>query len=125
MAVLVARVALAVVFTWAAGSKLRSQSQTAEGFESLGLQAPHLLARIVPAGELVIVGLLLVVPVWGALVAFAVLGGFTVVLADVLRRGVTVNCRCFGGSSEQPVSHRSLVRNGALMAVAFFVVLGA
>ena len=119
----VAAAGLALVFAWAAVAKLRSPGRTAEGFAALRLPRPDALAWAVPGIELATAVALLVRPVWGALVAFALLTGFTVFLADVVRRGVPVSCHCFGAGVDRPVDRRSLYRNGALLSIALFVVV--
>ncbi len=119
----VAAASLALVFAWAAVAKLRSPGQTAEGFAALHLPRPDALAWAVPGIELATAVALLVRPVWGALVAFALLTGFTVFLADVVRRGVPVSCHCFGAGGDRPVDRRSLYRNGALLAIALCVIV--
>jgi hypothetical protein len=67
--------------------------------------------------------LLIVRPAAGAVIAFALLTGFTAILAPVVRSGRDVACGCFGG--EQPVSGATLIRNGALMVAALIVVVAA
>ncbi|MDA3038152.1 MAG: hypothetical protein O3C27_01260 [Actinomycetota bacterium] len=119
---LVAATGLSLVFGWAAVAKLRSQEQTAQGFAALHLPKPGTLARAVPGVELATAAALLVRPVWGAVVAFALLAGFTAFLADVVRRGIPVSCHCFGAGTERPVDRRTLYRNAVLLLTALAVV---
>lgn len=118
-----AAVALAIVFALAAIAKLRSQQSTALGFAELHLPMPSLTARLVPAVELATAALLLVRPLWGGFVAFALLVGFTAFLADLVRRGVRVPCRCFGAVSAAPTSRAALRRNAVLLVLTLAVVL--
>ncbi len=115
-------VGLALVFVWAASTKLRSPRRTAEGFAALHLPWPGMLALAVPGLELVTAAALVLRPAWGAMVAFALLAGFTVFLADLVRRGVPTACSCFGSSGDRPVDRRSLYRNAILLSVALAVV---
>jgi hypothetical protein len=124
----VAAAVLAAVFTWSALAKLVRRDATADAFAALGLHRPRDLAVVVPALELLVALELVVVPLVGAYGALFLLIAFTVVLLGVVRRGVLVECACFGSVSSrpaEPVSWRSLVRNSALVALAVFVALGA
>ncbi len=114
----VAALLLAGVFVAAAVTKLRDLEGTRAGFVDLGLPQPQVLAWLVPALELVVVILLLVVPGWGGVAAFALLAAFTVVLWVTISSGKLVPCRCFGGTSEEPVSWVQVVRNLWLMILA-------
>lgn len=86
-----------------------------------GLVGP--VAGIVVAGEIAVPMLLLApwpsraVPLGGFAVALLLLGGFTIAVGAVLRRGVPAACRCFGGAGA-PFSRRHVVRNLALATVA-------
>lgn len=118
-------VLLAVVFAWAAGAKLAARPDTAAGFASLGLPAPEAMVWVMIGLEIAIAALLVIVPGWGSLLAFAVLAGFTVFLVGLVRSGRPVSCRCFGGASTEPVSGKTLIRNGLLLALAAVVALTA
>ena len=112
---------LAVVFVWAAVAKLRDRPATVRAFTDAGLPAPEALAVVVPVVELVLAGLLVVVPAWGATAALAVLAGFTTQLALARRRGVDVGCGCFGGTRPVP-ARLELARNAGLALIALIVV---
>ncbi|MGF1595853.1 MAG: MauE/DoxX family redox-associated membrane protein [Acidimicrobiales bacterium] len=113
-----AALALAAVLVVAAAAKLRRPAATADDFASLGLRHSKVLARLVPAVEVATALALVVARPWGATVAFALLVAFTVVLATVVRSGRVVTCSCFGGATGEPVSPRTLARNGVLLALA-------
>lgn len=115
---------LAVVLAVAAGAKLARRGDTGQELAQLGLLAPELLARVVPVVELATAVLLVVVPAWGGVAAFALLAAFTVVLVRVLRSGRVVSCNCFGALSRRPVSGWSLARNGVLLALAAVAAAG-
>jgi uncharacterized membrane protein YphA (DoxX/SURF4 family) len=119
--VLVARIAataLALVLVVAAGAKLRQPDRTGADLAQLGLAAPRVLAWLVPAAELVAAGLLVAVPAWGGIFAFALLAAFSAVLIQVLRSAQTVSCNCFGALGRQPVSVWSLARNLVFLVLA-------
>lgn len=120
----VAATVLAAVFGWAAVAKLRAGAATAAGFAGLGLPAPQLLARLVPAAELVLAAALVLVPAWGAAAALVLLAAFTGVLVVNLGRGAT-GCNCFGSRPRAgPVSGIEVVRN-LLLAAGAVVATGA
>ena len=109
---------LAGVLLWAAAVKLRRPQVAAASFEQLGLRAPAVLARVVPAAEMAVAALLLTRPWLGGWLALGLLAAFTAVLLPVVRSGRAVGCGCFGSSSEAPVTWAALARNGALAAAA-------
>ncbi len=114
--------ALALVLISAGVAKLRRPAETEASFAELGLPAPTVLARLVPFAEIGVAIGLVVVPGWSALVAFAMLAAFTVVLVVALRSPAPKSCACFGVASERPVSPLDISRNLLLMAVAAAVV---
>ena len=117
-----AALVLAAVFVHAAVAKLRDQHGTATAFRELGL--PGSAATVVPIVELALAAALIVVPGWAAVVALALLAGFTTFLGLSIRAGVQAGCNCFGSARRAPVSWIELARNGLLAALAV-VALGA
>ena len=115
---LAAAVALAGVLVVAAAAKLGDRAATTADFASLGLPVPAMWAVAVPLAELATALVLVVLPGWGGVAAFALLAAFTATLALVVRSGRVVTCACFGGASTEPVSIRHLARNGLLLALA-------
>ncbi len=116
-------VILAGVLFWAAVTKLRDRTGTATGFEQLGLPGAQILASAVPVVEVATAFALVAVPGWGGVASFALLAGFTVVLVTTLRSGRMVACRCFGGTSDAPVTRGHLLRNAGLMVMAVFATV--
>lgn len=111
--------ALAAVFVVAATSKLRAPEIVRRDFEAMGLRNPSLMARVVPALELVIAVSLVVAPSVGASLATTALVAMTVVLVRLLRAGTTAYCACFGSASTaRPLTWRAVARNVALVAAA-------
>ncbi|QBI19131.1 hypothetical protein ER308_05980 [Egibacter rhizosphaerae] len=109
---------LAAVFLWSAAAKGRTLPATVEALRGLRLPAPRLLAPALVAGEALLALLLLATPAIGAAAALLALGGFSAVLALLLRRGITSPCACLGGDARQPLSWRAVARNGLLALFA-------
>ncbi len=109
---------LAIVFGWAAGAKLGSRDETVAGFADLGLPFPAVFMKLVVGAEIGTALVLLMAPRWGAILAFALLAGFTVYLAQLVRSPNPIACRCFGAASSETVSARSLLRNGVFLVMA-------
>ena len=122
-----AALVLAAVFGWAAVAKVRAAGPTTASFRGLGLPAPRLLARAVPAVEAVLAVALVLRPAVAAFAALALVVVFSLVIVRAVAAGSTVGCACFGGGSgedDRPVSVLEVVRNGGLGALAI-VATGA
>jgi hypothetical protein len=109
---------LAAVFVAAAGFKLLDGATTIAEFDGLGLPRSGLLARLVPAVEVLTAALLLVRPRLGSMASVVLLAVFTAVLARALHQGKSATCGCFGAVGAAPISSATLVRNGVLMVMA-------
>jgi hypothetical protein len=112
-----ARVALGLVFIYAAIAKVRTPH-----WSILALEAgtPRTVVMVLPAVESLL-GLALVVQLFPSVVgwiAVAVLAAFTATLAHRLHSGSKAPCNCFGGASNDPVGARTIARNIALLLVA-------
>ena len=86
---------------------------------------PDVLAWAVPFLELGVGVLLILAPGWGGVAAFGLLLAFTVVLITTISSGRLVPCRCFGGTSDEPVSWSQVVRNIWLLVLAGIASLAA
>lgn len=111
------------VFVVAGVSKLSAPSQWRS--QAAGLSVPGGVAGVVPYVELSVGALLLVqvqrsATAWCAVV---MLLAFTGVLARQLMQGKRPPCACFGALSVRPIGVSTLVRNGALIAVAVVAAL--
>ena len=118
----ISAIVLIITFSAAAFAKLRDLNGVAKGFADLGLPWPQVLSKVVPAGELLAALLLFFATPIGATAAFAVLLGFTVFLAQLMRDGAPVPCNCFGATSDRPVGAIHLVRNGLLIGCAILAL---
>ncbi|WP_255424232.1 MauE/DoxX family redox-associated membrane protein [Corallococcus sp. AB011P] len=116
------RLMLSLVFVLAAISKARGRKPFEDFIQTLvNFGLPPSLAGAPLAATLILAEaasalLLLLNVAAGYALALALLGGFTLGIAWVLRRGAKVACRCFGASNT-PVGAAHLVRNGLLLAV--------
>ena len=127
-ALLIARLALAVVFLISGVTKLSDRRGSRAAMMRMGF-APSLttpLALALPVSELIAAIALLpagsATP--GAWVALFLLGVFTVGILSILIRGVATDCHCFGQLHSAPVGWSTLGRNVALVIIAAFVVIG-
>jgi uncharacterized membrane protein YphA (DoxX/SURF4 family)/thiol-disulfide isomerase/thioredoxin len=127
LALLVARLVLALVLAVAGFAKLTDPAGSRAAVTGFGLPSAlaRALATLVPVAELVIAILLLPVATaaWAALAALVLLAVFTGAIAFTLSRGGAPECNCFGVLSRQPVGTGTLIRNGVLMALAAFVAV--
>ncbi len=119
----VAAASVALVFTVAAVAKIRRPA-TAE-LRRLGLPAPHLLAAALPAGELLLVALIVASPRMGSAAAMVVLAVFTRVLIRAVADGLDLSCGCFGSAGNRPVTWATVGRNGVLVTLATLGTIGS
>jgi peroxiredoxin len=128
IALVVVRLLLAAVFAVAALAKLADRAGSRQAIVDFG--APRALASpgalLLPLAELSVAVALIprATAWWGALGALALLLLFSAAIATNLARGRKPDCRCFGQLSSSPVGWMTLARNGALAALAGFVVAG-
>ena len=119
--VLIARLALAAVFAYAAIAKLRQPWQlftmTIDSYQMhLPVSAVNLLAQILPWFELVL-GVALLVGWklrWFASAAALLLAAFFSVMLRAYYLGLTIDCGCFGPGEHLGV--KTLLRDGSLFA---------
>ncbi len=128
-AALALRVLLGAVFIYAAYTKLRQSwllfALSIDSYQLLPEWAVFTLARTLPALELAL-GVLLVAGVWLrylSVVAAAILALFFSVMVVLYFRGAGIDCGCFGVG--EPLSPKTLVRDGALLAAAIALVVYA
>ena len=126
-AALALRVLLGAVFIYAAYTKLRQSwllfALSIDSYQLLPEWAVFTLARTLPALELAL-GVLLVAGVWLrylSVVAAAILALFFSVMIVSYFRGVGIDCGCFGVG--EPLSLKTLVRDGLLLLAALTLVL--
>ncbi|HWD51503.1 MAG TPA: MauE/DoxX family redox-associated membrane protein [Acidimicrobiales bacterium] len=127
MALLVARLGLAAVFTAAVAAKLGDHTATRLSTVQFGvpdaIAAP--LEWVLLACELAIAVSMIVA--WtaatGALGALALLTGYSTAVIASLLRGRAPECHCFGRFSKAPVGWSTVARNGLLGAIAAYIAL--
>ena len=114
----VGAVYLAIILVWAATLKLQNRATTVDDFRQLGIPGSSLVARLLPAVELLVAGGLLIFPGWAGVAAFFLLAAFTSILVTIIRSGQQLSCSCFGRSSRSPVTKFDIARNVVLLALA-------
>lgn len=118
-----AQFVVAATFLLAAWAKLRDFAGFAGGLHDYGLLPPaaeRLVARLIPAAE-VVVGTALLLGIahpWPALAAAALSAIFGAAIAITARRGRDIPCHCFGTSSKHRVGSGALLRVAVLMLLA-------
>jgi peroxiredoxin len=125
-ALLIARLVLAGVFTLAGVAKLSDLKGSRRAIINFGVPSAIAtpLGLLLPLAELTVAATLLAASTawWGALGALALLSVFVVGITYNLARGRKPDCHCFGQLHSAPVGWKTLARNGALAAIAGFVL---
>jgi len=125
-ALLISRLLLSLVFIVAGLAKLADVPQSRKTLANFGV--PSILAAplglLLPLTELAVAAALIppITAWWGALGALALLLLFVVGIGINLIRGHKPECSCFGQLHSAPAGWKTLARNGALAAVAGFVL---
>jgi thiol-disulfide isomerase/thioredoxin len=126
LALLLARLLLAAVFTVAGLAKLADLPGSRQAVRDFGaparLAAP--LGFLLPVAELAVAIALIpnVSAWWGALGALVLLLVFVAGIGASLARGKHPDCHCFCQIHSRPASWPTLVRNGVLAVVATFIL---
>jgi uncharacterized membrane protein YphA (DoxX/SURF4 family) len=124
--VLLARLALGLVWITAAASKLLAEGRLRDAvadFHLLPRPAAIAVGTVLPPIELLLGGLL-IIGQWTTRAAEAsvvLLLVFTAAIVVSLVKGNHVRCNCFGHWGEESISINSVARNVGLLAVAIFV----
>jgi uncharacterized membrane protein YphA (DoxX/SURF4 family) len=119
------RIALAVIFIYAAWAKIKDPWQmfamSIDSYKLLPLWVVEWTARVLPWVELA-VGIMLLAGVWlrvGTAAASAMLLVFFVLMVRAYAKGMEISCGCFGPGDI--ISWRTLVRDGSMLAGALFI----
>src|SRR5947209_18100826 len=119
IALLVARLFLALAFAIAGAAKLADLPGSRRALEEFGLPRVFAfpLGTLLPIVEIAIAAVLIPTATawWGALAALAVLVIFTAGIAVTLFSGLRPDCHCFGQLYSAPIGWGTLLRNGLLM----------
>lgn len=117
---------LALVFVVAGVAKLADREGSRQAITDFGLPAALAapLGVLLPLAELAVAVTLMpkATAWWGAMGALALLLLFIAGIGVSLTRGKKPDCHCFGQLHSAPAGWQTLLRNGALAAVAGFVV---
>lgn len=121
------RLVLAAVFVVAGVAKLADRAGAERALRDFGVPATlvRTVGRLLPLAEVATaVALLPAASAWyGSITALGLLLAFCVAIAISLARGRAPDCHCFGQLHSTPAGRPTLVRNGALAALAGFVVI--
>jgi putative oxidoreductase len=125
IALLIGRLILGAVFLYAAYLKLHSPwyifAASIDAYRMLPPWAVEFIARTLPWFELVL-GLVLLTGYklrWVAMVSGIILLAFWVSMLWAFAKGLGIDCGCFGPGEK--VSYLTLIRDGALVALAAFL----
>ncbi len=128
VALLVARIALALVFAVAGLAKLADRAESQKAIVDFGLPAALAgpLGVFLPLAELAVAVALIPTSTawWGAVGGLALLLLFIAGIGVNLAQGRKPNCHCFGQIYSSPAGWSTLIRNGVLAAIAGFIVWG-
>jgi len=124
---LLIRLCLVAIFALAGIGKLLDLDGSEKAIKDFGV--PDILAKpfsvLLPFAEILIAVLLLFVQTsWlGAIGGFLLLLTFIGGMLFQMAKGNAPDCHCFGQIHSEPVSAKSLIRNGIFAILAFFLVL--
>src|SRR5829696_6279577 len=126
VALLLARLLLAVVFAVAGVAKLGDRAGSGRAVAEFGVPTPLAtpLGVLLPLAELTVAAALIPTSTawWGAVGALMLLLLFGVGIGANLARGRKPDCHCFGQLHSTPAGWSTLARNGVLAVVAGLVV---
>jgi peroxiredoxin len=126
IALLIARLLLAGVFAVAGVAKLADRAGSRQAVVDFGVPSAvaGALGVLLPLAELALAIALIPAStaLWGAVGTLALLVPFAAGIGINLARGRKPECHCFGQWHSAPAGWKTLARNGALAAVAGFVV---
>jgi peroxiredoxin/cbb3-type cytochrome oxidase subunit 3 len=122
-----AQLLLAAVFALAGGAKLSDLAGSGKAVADFGVPArvAPVVGVLVPLAELAAAAALIFRPTarWGALLALLLLIVFVGGVANAMRKGLDVDCGCFGRVYSATAGSATLVRNAVLAALAAVVVV--
>lgn len=115
-----ARVVIGLVLLWAGVAKLRDRDWAATTASVMGF--PLEVLRVVPYVELVVGAACVAQLPFAAVTANGLLIGYLVLTINLAQRPDAPPCACFGTTAE-PVTGRTVVRNVVLVAISIVSVL--
>jgi len=123
-------VALGIMFVWAGVSKLAQGEEWSIATTPFSTGRTFIDAFVkwaLPWCEVVLGALLIaqVALVITGVAACILLAGFTVRIVQLLHRGETPSCRCFGAVSRAPLSMNHVWRNVVFLILSVLVVVAA
>jgi peroxiredoxin len=128
ISLILARIALIIVFAIAGLAKLSDRAGTRKALLSFGFPKLFVspLGILLPLAEIIVVAMLLpTASVWyGALGSVFLLLAFIVAIGANLVRGRQPDCHCFGQLHSEPAGWATFSRNSALLCLALFLAWG-
>lgn len=123
-------VIIGLMFVWAGVSKLAQGEEWSIASTPFSTGRSYIDTAVkwaLPWCEIVLGALLIaqVAPVATGVAACVLLGGFTVRIIQLLRRGDRPTCRCFGAVSRAPLSMNHVWRNVVFFILSVLVVVAA
>lgn len=123
-------VIIGLMFVWAGVSKLAQGEEWSIASTPFSTGRSYIDTAVkwaLPWCEIVLGALLIaqVAPVATGVAACVLLGGFTVRMIQLLRRGDRPTCRCFGAVSRAPLSMNHVWRNVVFFILSVLVVVAA
>ena len=122
-----AQLLLAAVFALAGGAKLFDLKGSRKAVADFGVPArlAPVIGLLLPVAELVAAVALIFHPTarWGAALALLLLLVFVAGVANAMRKGLDVDCGCFGRVYSATAGSATLVRNAVMAALAAVVVV--
>lgn len=125
---LVCRLVLMSVYTLSGMTKLQDLAGTRQAIKAFGVQNKKLIsfcAFFLPITELSIVALMPFVHTacWGGIISVALLLLFIILIMNLIQKGESINCHCFGQSHVSPTGFNTIVRNMGLLVLSLVIVL--
>lgn len=126
MITLTIKIFLSIIFLISGIAKIVNQQETRQTIRAFGFSsiAPT-AALLLPIVELVISALLFFSSTvyWGALGSLFLLLFFNIFIGNLIRKGITVDCNCFGALSKAPTGWNTIYRNIGLMLLSLVLIV--
>ncbi len=119
------KIALASVFTFAAVAKTVDRRKTQQDFTTLALPDSSLVVLLAIAADALVAMLLVFFPLAGFALATTILSIYTIILLLALLHRTNPTCACFGAVSSGKINYLTIVRNIVLLTAAMVGLIAA
>lgn len=125
---LVSRLVLMSVYVFSGITKLQDLAGTRQAIKAFGIQNEKLISFCVfllPLTELFIAVLMLFActAFWGGVLSSILLLVFIALIINLIKKGESINCHCFGQSHASPTGFNTVARNLGLLILSFIAIL--